>query len=61
VGDRPSFLTAADLDAMTPDQRAAALRERLVTDLDDLRPEFRERVVEKALLLERTLPGRPMS
>jgi hypothetical protein len=43
--DQP-LLTAAELDRMTPDARAAALAERVVTDLDILPDDFRQRVVE---------------
>jgi hypothetical protein len=46
MADERKMLTAAELDPMSPDQRAAAVRERLVTDLDDLPDEFRRRVVE---------------
>ena len=41
-------LTAAELDQMSPDERAAALRDRLVTDLDELPKPFRHRVEETA-------------
>lgn len=30
---------------MSPDERSAAVSERIVTDLDELTPEFRERIV----------------
>jgi hypothetical protein len=42
----PKLLTASELDAMSPDQRAAALNARVVTDLDALPLEFRQRVIE---------------
>ncbi len=45
-------LTAEELDAMTPDQRAAALRERLVTDPNELPEEFRDRIFETARRLD---------
>ncbi len=41
------LLAASDLDAMSPDERAAALAERVVTDLDVLPDEFRQRVLDK--------------
>lgn len=41
-------VSAAQLDAMTPDQRHAAIRERIVTSLDDLPSEFRDRVIATA-------------
>ena len=40
------LLTAPDLDAMSPDERAAALTERIVTDVASLPDEFRRRVLE---------------
>jgi len=55
VGQRPSvtvacvtndLITAEELEAMTPDERAAAVRSRIVTDLDELPDGFRARVVE---------------
>lgn len=39
-------LSADQLDAMTPDQRAAAFDERIVHDLDELPGEFRNRIME---------------
>ena len=42
------FLSAPDLDAMSPDERAAALNERIVTDLQTLPEEFRDRVLAPA-------------
>ena len=50
-------LTAAELDQMSPDQRAAALRDRLVTDLDELPATFRQRVEETARRLAEELPA----
>lgn len=47
MAHRP-LLTPNDLDAMTPDQRAAAFDERIVRDLDELPTEFRTRIVERA-------------
>ena len=51
MAEARKLLTAAELDRMTPDQRAAAFRERLVTDLDELSAEFRQRVEETARCL----------
>lgn len=48
VADERDPITAAELDAMTPDQRQAAVNERIVTSLDDLPPAFRDRVVATA-------------
>jgi len=38
------LITAADLDQMSPDERARVVREHLVTDLDHLPDDFRRRV-----------------
>ena len=45
MSDDRQLVTAAELDAMSPDERAAAVSERIVTNLDELSPEFRERVL----------------
>jgi hypothetical protein len=39
------LLTAGELDGMSPDERAAAVNDRIVTDLDELPAEFRDRVI----------------
>ena len=52
-------LTAAELDQMTPDQRAAAFRERLVTDLAELPADFRQQVEDTARRLAGDLQPRP--
>lgn len=39
------LITATELEEMTPDQRAAVVNERIVTDLDELPPEFRAKVM----------------
>lgn len=44
--NKPRVLTAEELDAMTPDERAHAFNERIVTDLDELPSEFRDRVIQ---------------
>lgn len=46
VSDDRRLLSAPDLDAMTPDQRAAAVTERIVTDLNELPAEYRQRVLD---------------
>jgi hypothetical protein len=43
--DERKLLTALELDEMSPDERAAAVNDRVVTDLDELPAEFRDRVV----------------
>ena len=54
----PPFLSAEDLDAMTPDERLAAFRERIVTDPDKIPAEFRDRIYEtgRRLARERRTP-----
>ncbi len=39
------LVTASDLDAMSPDQRAATVSAHIVTDLAELPDGFRERVL----------------
>jgi len=48
VADKREILSAEELDAMTPDERAAAFRERIVTDPDQLPEDFRRRIYERA-------------
>jgi hypothetical protein len=48
MADQPELLTAAQLDAMTPNERMAAFEQRVVTDLDALPTEFRNRVTATA-------------
>lgn len=52
-------LSAAELDVMTPDERAHALVERTVIDLDDLPPVFRARVEETGRRLAAEIPAQP--
>ncbi len=47
------FISAEELDAMTPDQRLAAFRERIVTDLDEVSDEFRSHIEKTARRLTR--------
>jgi|GraSoiStandDraft_42_1057292.scaffolds.fasta_scaffold1846133_1 hypothetical protein len=58
MAEKPDLITAAALDAMSPDERAAAVRERIVTDLDELPTEFRQRVVTTAERLARQREAR---
>jgi hypothetical protein len=44
MGVERDLLTAAEMDAMTPDERAAAVRERIATDLDEVPEGFRVRI-----------------
>ena len=50
-------LSAAEMEEMTPDERAQAVRDRQLQSLDQLDPEFRDRVEEtgRKLLEERGL------
>lgn len=48
MADEPELITAAQLDAMTPNERMAAFDQRIVTDLDELPEAFRNRVVATA-------------
>ena len=41
-------LSVAELDQMSPNERAKAVRERLVTEPDDLPEDFRRRVFDTA-------------
>jgi hypothetical protein len=50
-------LSAAEMERMTPDERALEIRKRQLHSLDQLDPEFRDRVEEtgRKLLKERGL------
>ena len=52
------FLSAEDLDSMTPDERLAAFRQRIVTEPDEIPTEFRDRIYEtgRRLARERRTP-----
>jgi hypothetical protein len=58
MAEKPELITAAALDAMSPDERAAAVKERIVTDLDELPDEFRRRVVATGERLAREREAR---
>lgn len=45
------IVTAAELEAMTPDERARVFNERVVTDLSAVDPEFLARVRAKGRAL----------
>lgn len=47
VGDRP-FISVDELERMSPNERLAALRDRVVTDLDELTADFRNRIISTA-------------
>ncbi|MCA1697253.1 MAG: hypothetical protein LC749_22465 [Actinobacteria bacterium] len=55
MADSPRVITAAQLDAMSPDERARVVREHIVTDLDELPEGFRRRVETTAARLAEQL------
>jgi hypothetical protein len=55
VEDTPRAITAEELDAMSPDERAQVVREHMVTDLDQLPEAFRQRVEATAARLAEQL------
>jgi hypothetical protein len=58
MAEKPELITAAALDAMSPDERAAAVKEHIVTDLEELPADFRQRVVATAERLARQREAR---
>jgi hypothetical protein len=58
MAEKPELIMAAAFDAMSPDERAAAVREHIVTDLDELPADFRQRVVATAERLARQREAR---
>lgn len=51
------LVTAADMDAMTPQERADAVAAGVVRDLAELDPAFRDRVERRARELSAALGG----
>jgi len=49
--DAPRLVNAEELDATSPDQRAGVVREHVVTNLDELPEDFRQRVETDAARL----------
>ena len=47
VSDRP-FISVDELALMSPNERLAAVRDRVVTDLDELPDDFRSRIIATA-------------
>jgi hypothetical protein len=47
VSDLP-FIGVEEFERMSPDERRDSLRDRVVTDLDDLPDDFRRRVIATA-------------
>jgi hypothetical protein len=56
--DREKLVTAEELDQMTPDERAAVVRESIVTDWDDVPADFRRKVEATAAQLAASLERR---
>ena len=48
MAEQPPFISIDQLEAMTPNERADAFRERTVRDLKDLPEDFRDRIIENA-------------
>lgn len=48
MADKREILSAEQLDAMTPDERAQAFRDRIVTEPDELPEDFRRRIYDRA-------------
>ena len=46
--DTPETLSADQLDEMSPDERAKAFRERIVTDENAIPADFREKIYKRA-------------
>ena len=55
MSNERKIITAAEMDKMTPQERADAVRASVVTSLDDLDPAFRERVERRARELAQSL------
>jgi hypothetical protein len=55
MSDRPGLITAADLDQLSPDERAAAFRARIVVSLEDLPEGFRDRVLRTSKQIQSEL------
>ena len=48
MAEAPRLITAAEMDKMTPDERALAVNERIVTDRDDVPEASRQKVIDTA-------------
>lgn len=48
MAEKREILSAEQLDAMTPDERAMALRDRIVTDPDEVPEDFKRRIYDRA-------------
>lgn len=54
----PELVTAEMLDRMSPNERASAFNARIIKDLEQLPPLFRDEVVENAKRLSEELQRR---
>jgi hypothetical protein len=54
MASSPRIITAAEMDQMTPQERADAVDASIVRNWDDLSPSFRERIVRRAEELVQT-------
>jgi hypothetical protein len=52
-------ITPDEMDQMTPDERAVAVRAGTVLSLDELPEEFRQRVVDRAQMLSQRIRSSP--
>lgn len=57
MSDIPEALTAKQLDEMSPDERAQAFRDRIVTDPELLPADFREKIYRRARNLGNQVPN----
>jgi hypothetical protein len=55
MASSPRIITAAEMDRMTPQERADAVDASIVRNWGDVDPSFRERIVRRAAELVRTL------
>lgn len=55
MAEERRIITAAEMDKMTPQQRHDAVVAGIVTDLDELNPAFRERIVRRGQEIARSL------
>jgi hypothetical protein len=55
MADAPRLFTSAELDEMTPDERARLVRSRIITSLDDLPEDFRSAVLDDVRQLSEEL------
>jgi hypothetical protein len=55
MASSPRIITAAEMDRMTPQERADTVDASIVRNWDDVDPGFRERIVRRAAELVRNL------